>query len=343
MAKYGTELGLLMSRPYPISVDLHTHLRGTIEPEIAARLASRHKVILPSALLAANGGYRWRGFDEFLQAYDSIGHVIRAPEDLHFLAKNYLVRCAADGTIYVEFMLSPSHSAKNGIPYGEQISAVAKAISDAKSICGIEARLIVTCVRHQEPSEAIELAELIAENPHPIVVGFGLTGNELLFDVSEFSGAFMVAREVGLGLTAHTGEWAPAKSVLRSVEVLGLTRVGHGIKAAEDYKVLSDLSERGIGFEVCLSSNVALRLCSTFADHPLPKLIAAGCKVSLATDDPAYFKTSPANEYQLAADKLGLTYTRLRQITIDAINMAFCDQETKDTLLQKVEENDALK
>lgn len=331
-----------MSQTYPISVDLHVHLRGTIEPETAVRLASQHRVTLPSALFAANGGYRWRGFDEFLQAYDSIGQVIRAPEDLYFLARNYLERCAADGTIYVEFMLSPSHSAKNGIPYREQVSAVATAISDARSNCGIEARLIVTCVRHQKPREALELAELVAENPHPIVVGFGLTGNELLFDVSEFSGAFMVAREAGLGLTAHTGEWAHGKSVLHSVDVLSLTRVGHGIKAVEDYKVLSDLSERGVGFEVCLSSNVALKLCDTFEEHPLPKLIAAGCKVSLATDDPAYFLTSPANEYQLAADRLGLSYTQLRQITIDAMNMAFCDQETKDALLQQVEENDAL-
>ena len=289
-----------MSQHYPISVDLHVHLRGTVEPDTARHFATKNEVILSSALFAANGGYCWRDFDEFLQVYDSIGQVIRTPSDLYVLAKNYLTRCAADGTVYVEFMLSPSHSAKNGIPYKDQVLAVAKAISEARSVCGIEARLIVTCVRHQGPSEALELAELVAENPHPVVVGFGLTGNERLFDVAEFSGAFMVAREAGLGLTAHTGEWAHAQSVLHSIEELGLTRVGHGIKAVEDDKVLSELSDRGIGFEVCLSSNMALGLFRTFEEHPLQKLIAAGCKVSLATDDSAYFMTSPANEYQLA-------------------------------------------
>lgn len=325
-----------MNSVYPLSLDLHAHLRGTMSPETALRLASENGVSLSSGLLNREGRYLWQGFEGFLQTYDAIGRVVRKPDDLHLLASQYLTRCAAEGTAYVEFMLSPSHSIQNGIPYNEQVSAIARASVEAKQSFGIESRLIVTCVRHRGPDEALELAETVASNPHPLVVGFGLTGNERLFDVDEFSGAFLVAREVGLGLTAHAGEWTSARSVLRSVEELCLTRVGHGIKAAEDPGILNELSAQRIGFEVCLSSNIALGAHPHFEDHPLARLILAGCKISLATDDPAFFGTSPAEEYRIARNRLGLSPTQLRQISIDAVEMAFCDALTKTDILKRM-------
>jgi adenosine deaminase len=123
---------------------------------------------------------------------------------------------------------------------------------------------------------------------------------------------------------------------LRSVESLGLSRVGHGVSAVNDQNVLAELSARGIGFEGCLSSNFALGLYARPENHPLPNLIRAGCKVSLATDDPAYFQTTPANEYRLAAEDLAISQTQLHQVSLDAIDMAFCDRATKDSILDKM-------
>lgn len=329
-----------MTKSNPVSVDLHVHLRGTTNPDTAKFIAKRNNVHLPTSHIGDSGQYVWRNFQDFLTVYDLVGKVVRRSEDLFYLAKKYLLDCASQGTVYVEFMLSPDHSIENGISYGEQIGAVAGAIADAKSISGIEGRLIVTCVRHRGPEVATELAEIVAENPSPIVVGFGMTGNERRFDAAEFEAAFMVAGEAGLGLTAHTGEWCNARSVLHSVEKLGLERVGHGVRAVEDPAILNELVAREVGFEVCLSSNVAMGICKSIEYHPLPRLIDAGCRVSLGSDDPAYFCTNPANEYRLAAEIMGLPACQMRQLTEYAIEMAFCDADTKRALRERLEEED---
>ena len=317
------------------AIDLHVHLRGTLTPRTVKELARKHNVPLPSALVSEDAGYRWDNFDEFLNVYDTIGHVIREPEDLCRVTEEYLKRSAADGTIYVEFMLSPDHSERNGIPFGEQLDGVARGIVNAKADCDIDAKLIITCVRHGGPDAAIDLAENVVKQANPYVVGFGLTGDERRFHVHEFAGAFLVAREAGLGLTAHTGEWLDAKSVLNTVNSLNLSRIGHGIRAAEDRDVLNELAEREIGFEICLSSNIQLRACS-LQQHPLARLLKSGCKVNLSTDDPAYFRTSPMEEYIIARDQLNIPYSLLHEINNHSINMAFCDSATKRRLLRKI-------
>jgi adenosine deaminase len=312
------------------------HLRGTLTPETATELARKHKVSLPSAMLSKMGSYNWGDFEDFLNVYNFVGRVIREPEDLSRVTEEYLRRSAAEGTIYVEFMLSPTHSEQNGIPLNEQLEAVSHGIASARSAFDIEAKLIITCVRHSGPDVAIELIEDVVRQAHPDVVGFGLTGDERRFHIDEFAGAFLVAREAGLGLTAHTGEWLDAKSALNSVNSLNLSRVGHGIRAIEDNRVLNELAEREIGFEVCLSSNIQLMACPSLIQHPLSRLINAGCKVTLSTDDPAYFQTFPVKEYLIARDQLGISCAILNNINRDSVNMVFCDSTTKKKLMRRL-------
>jgi len=318
------------------SIDLHVHLRGTLEPILAQRLAAKNHIVLPKHLIGDDGQYKWSDFRDFLEVYDRAGKTITESQDLWLLTDSFLSRSASEGAIYVEFMHSPNHSADNGIPFEEQLTAITSAMHNARSAYGIEARLILTCVRHRGPEEALALAEWIAANPEPLVVGFGMAGNEMLFDPAEFSGAFLVAKNAGLGLTAHAGEWNDARSVLRSVETLGLTRIGHGIRATDDDGVLSKLRDLGIGFEICLSSNVAMGVLKPGLDPALAKLAKFGCRLSFASDDPAYFKTSTNQEWRLA-HAIGLTSGNAQhKRLIDSAEMAFCDQVKKDTLIAKI-------
>lgn len=322
------------------TIDLHVHLRGTIEQTTALTLSKTNKVHVASQHLKPGGGYVWSDFAGFLYVYDQIGRVVRTAEDLYSIATSYLKQCASEGTIYVELMLSPGHSVANGIPFKEQINALETAFEHARRETGIEGGLIVTCVRHRGPDEAVAIAEQTVQNLSPIVIGFGLTGNELLFDAAEFKGAFQVAGEAGLGLTAHTGEWRDAASVFHTVDQLNLSRVGHGIKAADDKDVLKRLVDRNIGFEVCLSSNLALAPDYMERKHPLGQMLAAGCKVSLATDDPAFFNTTPSGEYSTAEKHFDLSTEQLLKITLDSIEMCFAGADTKMRLRQKVDQWD---
>ncbi|MGR9555666.1 adenosine deaminase [Rhizobium leguminosarum] len=325
----------MIENPWP-TIDLHVHLRGTIDRTTALDMARQNKVHVSMGNFSAAGGYAWSSFEEFLTVYDQVGRVVRSAEDIYRLATSYLCRCASQGTIYVEFMLSPGHSVENGIPLKGQLEAMTSAFDEARRSTGIEGGLIITCVRHRGPDEAIFIAETVLTNMSSSVVGFGLTGNEGLYDAAEFKGAFQIAEEAGLGLTAHTGEWRDAASVLQTVEQLNLSRIGHGIRAMENHSIVEKLVERDIGFEVCLSSNVALGACRSAGEHPLRKMIEAGCKVSLATDDPAFFGTSPINEYEIARDVLGISDEQLVQISLDAVDMAFCSPAKKILLREKI-------
>lgn len=283
---------------------------------------------------AANGRYRFSNFEEFLTLYDQVGHVVRSAQDLRDVATRYLQKVASQGTCYVEFMISPAHSIANGIEFESQMNAIVDALDFAQAEFGIFGNIIATCVRHRGPEEAKNIAEMCAKHTHPRLRGFGLTGNEHKFQIEEFKGSFMVAQDAGLSLTAHIGEWGSAQEVLKAVNVLNLQRVGHGISVSGDPNIMAELSERRVGFEVCISSNVLLGASSSFEEHQALRMLDAGCMVALSTDDPAYFDTAPKKELLLAAKYLELPQARLDKIFSDSIEIAFCDDCTKTALQQ---------
>ncbi len=320
----------------PFSIDLHTHIRGTMGPKLVRHLAEKNNIQVPTGAIRALETSTYSNFDTFLEFYDQIARVIQHPTDLRQVTMEYLTQCANSGTKYVELMISPDHSEQNGISLDDQFSALADGIEEANLATGVEASVIVTAVRHRGYEAAITLAERISDLQHPIVRGFGLTGNERAFDAKEFAGAFQVARSAGLGCTAHTGEWRDAQSVLHTINELGLTRVGHGIAVVEDDAVLSECAEREIVFEICLTSNAILGSWKDVKTHPVLRMMKAGCKVTLASDDPAYFSTTTAQEYALAKRELSFSSEQITQINLTAINASFARQETKDRLLAQL-------
>lgn len=319
-------------------VDLHTHLRGTITPNLLKELAKKNRVSIDyDRLIDDEEKFVFTDFQDFLKKYDLIGSVVRHASDLQMLAYNYLGRVAKQGTIYVEFMHSPDHSLQNGIGLEAQFDAISAGIEQARQEFGIAATVIATAVRHGGPVKALELAEQLSSLSHPIVRGFGLTGNELAFDIHEFSGAFYVARQSGLMCTAHVGEWGNAASIEEAISALALNRIGHGIRAVEDIETLERLANSSIAFEVCLTSNFILKKIP-FAEHPCKILFDSGCTVTLATDDPGYFQTTPHIEYKIASENFDLSQNKIEKITLDAISSAFCSEAEKLKLKESLKQ-----
>ncbi len=304
-------------------------------PSAARLLGERNSVKLSSERFDANGGYAYSSFHDFLDCYHHVGSAVVKPADLGWLAQNYLRRVAAEGTIYVEFMLSPDHSIENGISYEDQLEAVLEGIEASTSEAGIDARLIVTAVRHKGPDKAVELAKLTASISHPLVVGFGLTGNEHMYEAADFADAFGIAADAGLGLTAHAGEWRNGQSVLDAVSALRLARVGHGISVTESDALLSQFVSTGASVEVCLSSNVELGSVKSYSEHPVRRLIDVGVSVNFATDDPGFFETSPAMELQKASSLVGVQPELLTKSIFNSIEMAFCGENLRANLRSK--------
>lgn len=301
-------------------IDLHVHLRGTLTPTLALTLAERNSMSLDAALWAAKG-YGWHDFTSFLRAYDHIASVIVTAQDLEEVAYDYLSRSAQLGTTYVEFMLSPPDLVRVGVAFEDQIAALSAARHRALEEHGIDCRMIATAVRHLGPAAAIEAARMAVGRRDDILVGFGLTGDERMYAASDFKEAFQIARSEGLRATAHAGEHRGPGTIIEAIEVLGLERVGHGIRAVESESVTRQLAYEKVPLELCLTSNLALNLYPSIGEHPIGRLAAAGCVIVLGTDDPSFFSTDIAAEYKLAAD-VGLS---VLDITAQANAASFRD------------------
>jgi adenosine deaminase len=303
-------------------------------PATAHRLGLRNRVPLPEATFTSAGDYAWSDFSSFLAAYDKVTSVVRNAHDLEEIALDYLRKCAAEGTVYVEFMLSPPDLERYGVPYEEQLAALDAARTQGSEELGIESRLIVTAVRQLGPRAAVSAARLAISCRSELVAGFGLTGDERQFEVKDFEDAFHIAGSEGLGLTAHAGEHLGPETILEAIERLGLHRVGHGIRAIEAPEVVRQLASEAIPLEICLSSNLALGLYPDITSHPLRALVEAGCRVALGTDDPGFFGNSPAQEYASAEVALG---NGVNRITKHALESAFCDAATIKQILGRME------
>jgi adenosine deaminase len=323
-----------MSVPAVPKVELHVHLEGTATPALVRRLAERNGLTLPGSLFSDETTYAWDDFNHFLTVYDLASATIRTPQDYRDVTWDYLRQCAADGAIYVEMFSSPDHAALSGMSYADHLQGIAAGIDDARRDFGIEGRIIVTCVSHFGPEQAVKVAKAVVSQPHPYVVGFGMGGVEVGVPRSSFKQAFLIAHhEGGLPLTVHAGETGGPDVIRDAIDHLPVRRLGHGVQAIFDADLVARLVAEGIVLEVCPTSNVLIiDHFPTYAAHPFNKLRAAGVRVTLNSDDPPYFRASIGGEYAVAQQHFGLSDTELRAVTATAIDAAFCDEALKAKL-----------
>jgi adenosine deaminase len=315
--------------------ELHVHLEGTAPPDLIRRIAERNGLAVPEGTFAAPDRFAYRDFLDFLDTYDKAASVIRTGEDYRDIAYEYLVKCASEGAVYVELTASPDHARLVGLTDEEHIHGIARGIDDARSDTGIEGRILISCVRNFGVEPALRVARYAAERPHPYVVGFSMAGDEESYPPGAYAEAFELAADAGLGCSVHAGEWAGPESV-RGALGLPVSRIAHGVRSIEDPALVEELAERGTYLECCPTSNVVLGIYRSYEEHPLPRLRAAGVKVTLGSDDPPYFGASIGGEYAICREHFGLTDDELRGITRTAIDAAFCDGALKERLKQSV-------
>ena len=316
-------------------VELHVHLEGTASPELVRRLAKRNGLAVPKGVFADLDRFAYTDFLDFLDTYDRAASVIRTADDYRDLTYEYLAGCAREGAIYVELIVSPEHAQLVGLSGERHLAAIARGIDDARRDHEIEARVLIVAVRNFGAEQAVHVARYAATRPHPYVVGFNLAGDEAHYPAGDFAQAFAIAADAGLGCTVHAGEWDGPQSV-RAALALPVTRIGHGVRAIEDPALVEELARREIVLECCPTSNVVLGLYPSFEDHPLPRLVRAGVKVTLGSDDPPYFGASIGGEYALCRKRFGFDDEDLRAFSRTALEAAFCEESLKERLIQRV-------
>ena len=322
-------------------IELHLHLEGAAPPAFVRGLAAEKHMDI-SGIFDERGRYSYRDFWHFLDIYEAATSTIATPRDYYRLTRAVLEESAARGVVYCETFVSPDFCGGRDLSaWRDYLAAIREAAAEAEAQDGILLRGIVTAIRHFGPDKARETAICAAETAGDFVVGFGLAGDEKRGKPRDFAWGFDCAREAGLGLTAHAGEWAGPESVREALRDLGVTRIGHGVRAIEDLALVDELAERGTVLEVCPGSNIALRLYPNWRRHPIGRLYDRGVKVTVSTDDPPFFDTDMAREYDRLAEAFDWDEGVFARLARTAAEAAFCDADTRHKLLERLEKTDA--
>ena len=312
--------------------ELHLHLEGAAPPAFIRGLAAEKGMRLAGVFDAA-GAYAFDDFWQFLKVYEAATAVLQTPEDFARLVTAVLEDRAADGVVYAEAFLSPDFCGGGDIDaWIDYLAAMREAAGAAERSMGITLRGIVTCIRHLGPDRARAAARCAAETAGDWLVGFGIAGDERALHPKDFTWAFDCAREAGLGLTAHAGEWDGPASVTAALDHLRPSRIGHGVRAIEDPRLVERLAEAGTVLEVCPGSNIALGLYPSWRAHPVDRLRRAGVTVTLSTDDPPFFHTTLTREYDRLAEAFEWDEGEFAALNRAALAAAFCDDATRDRL-----------
>jgi len=311
--------------------ELHCHIEGAALPELVTKQAEKYGVDVTEVI--KDDRYIWNDFTDFLKAYDLGASLFRNAEDYALLAEDCFRTLHEQGALYAEFFPSPVPPFSKGLTPEAYMEGMEEGADRAEEKYGIVSRFVLTGVRHRGPEQVMAAAEFAANYKGKRLTGFGMAGDERMHHPRDFAKAFDCAREAGLGLTVHAGEFGGPESVRDALDHLKPSRIGHGVRSIEDTDLVRRLADEEIVLEVCPGSNIALGVYPNLAEHPLRKLDDAGVTVTISSDDPPYFATSLEQEYGFARNDFGYDDEGLLKLTRNALNAAFVDEDVRKQLI----------
>ena len=304
---------------------LHVHLEGTVRPDTARDLAADHGVVLPAR------APRYAGFGAFAEVNGAVRDCLRRPEDFVRVAREFCADQHADGVRYAEVTFTAAgHGERLGDPE-MPLAAVLEGLAIGRAETGLEVQVLLDHPRRRSVERFRRTVELASRYRGQGVVGIGFAGAEE-YPLAPFAAVVTDAADAGLHLVHHAGETAGPASIREAVGVGRAERIGHGIRALEDPGLVAELRDRGIPLEVCPSSNVALGLVPTLAEHPLPALRDAGLVVTLSTDVPAETGRSLPAEYAAVREVHGWDDEALAGLARASVDASFAPDPARRRL-----------
>ncbi|MEJ0026275.1 MAG: adenosine deaminase [Rhizomicrobium sp.] len=309
--------------------ELHLHLEGSLEPELMFALARRNRVEIPfRSVEEVRAAYSFSNLQDFLDIYYQGAGVLRTEEDFFDLAAAYLARVAADGARHVEVFFDPQTHTARGIPFGVVAGGMSRALRAAEAERGITSKLILCFLRHLDEDDA--LATLKSAGPFlDRIAAVGLDSSELGHPPSKFARVFQAAGERGLKRVAHAGEEGPPEYVHEALDLLHVDRLDHGNRSLEDPALVARLVRERMTLTVCPLSNLKLCVVNDMKRHPLKRMLNAGLRATVNSDDPAYFGGYLNDNYNAVADALALTRDDIVTLAKNSFLGSFLDDADK--------------
>lgn len=308
--------------------ELHLHIEGSLEPELMFELAERNRVPIPfRSVEEVREAYAFSNLQDFLDIYYAGASVLRTEEDFRDLGAAYFDRAAADGVIHAEIFFDPQTHTDRGIPFSVVMEGLLAGMAHAREEHGMSVKLLLCFLRHLDEEAAF--ATLRAAEPWlEHIEGVGLDSSEVGHPPSKFARVFAAAGEAGLKRVAHAGEEGPPAYVIEALDLLHIDRLDHGNRALEDPVLTARLAREAMTLTVCPLSNFKLCVVKDMADHPIDRMLAAGLRATVNSDDPAYFGGYVADNYRAVARARSLSRADLVTLARNSFLGSFLDDAT---------------
>ena len=317
--------------------ELHLHIEGSLEPEMLFELAARNGVAISFASVdEVRAAYSFSNLQDFLDIYYQGMSVLLTEQDFFDLTWAYLDRAAADKVAHVEIFFDPQGHTERGVGFTTVLNGIERALQQAQADLGITYRLIMCFLRHLSEDDAF--ATLAQAEPHlPRIHGVGLDSSELGHPPGKFARVFARARELGLHVTAHAGEEGPPEYVWEALDLLKVERIDHGNRALEDPALTARIAAERLTLTVCPLSNLLLCVIVDMAQSPVRRMLDAGLKVTINSDDPAYFGGYVNDNFRAVAQALDLSEAQIIQLAKNSFTGSFLPPEEQAPHLAAIE------
>ena len=323
-------------------VELHRHLEGSLRLDTMVDIAQKHGIEIPEDVLRLSTMVQVQDednltFQNFLSKFNTLRLFYRSPDVIHRITREAIEDAAKDNIRYMELRFTPvALSRAERFPLHDVIDWVISSTKEASEKSGVIVRLIASVNRHESSDLAEQVAWLAIEHLKDGMVALDLAGNEAEYPSEPFYGLFKEAKQSGLHVTIHAGEWGPAKHVKEAIEEIGAERVGHGVRTLEDKSIVALARERGTAMEVCITSNYQSGVVRSLDTHPLMEMLNAGLNVTINTDDPSISRITLSHEYYTACEDLLMSQNTLRQRVIAAAQAGFLAENEKEKLVDQL-------
>lgn len=331
----GTPAGFARRIP---KAEIHLHLEGSVElPTLLRILRARGENVGPEERARLAALYSHRDFLDFLQNFRLLCSEIRRPEDFGLITSELSRRLQDESVRYAEVFCSPAIFQRLcGMPAGEIMDAVSAAARGREKEGGPRLRFLLDGVRQFGVAGMEELVESASACRDYDVIGIGMGGDEKSAPTASFAGPFRTARCLGLHTTVHSGEFDGPRSVWEAIEVLGVERIGHGVRAVEDPELVRVLGRLGVPLECCPTSNICTGVAKDWGRHPVRELHSSGVGVTVNSDDPALFSTTLVGEWETLLTRLDLRPDEVLAIGVRTARATFLPGAEKEALVEEM-------
>ncbi|WP_114633935.1 adenosine deaminase [Vibrio splendidus] len=317
-------------------VELHLHIEGTLEPELMFQLAKRNNVSIPfDNPNQVRDAYQFHNLQSFLDIYYQGANVLIHEQDFYDLTWAYLLKCQQDNVVHTEIFFDPQTHTERGIAFEVIISGITQALNQAEQELGISSQLIMCFLRHLDEDSAFETLQQALPYKDKIIA-VGLDSSEKGNPPEKFKHVFQEAINQGFLTVAHAGEEGPAQNISDALSLLGITRIDHGVRCVEDEDLMEQLIAKRTPLTVCPLSNTKLKVFNTMQEHNIVELLRKGLRVTINSDDPAYFGGYMNDNFLAVANAHPLTKNELAQFSINAVEASFISPHAKEDLIAQV-------